>query len=165
MIENYIFNETYKRFEPLEHECTYCGEAQMKNMNEECYFIPLFIEADRTNIIVYRSVKYSKILIGIPRCRSCKDIHNDSKNKAVTITIAIVVLTLAFLLYNFMNLNAFVFIFGIFGVIFGGVYGSAKLTERYVANKGIYTLRDGAETNEVVRDLVIAGWSFNQPTA
>ena len=164
MIENYTFDETYKRFEPHNHECTYCGEAQMENMND-CYFIPLFIEADRTNIIVYRSVKYSKILIGIPRCPSCKDIHYDSRSKAVTTTIVLVVLSLALLFYNFMNLNALVFILGIFGVIFGGFYGSAKLAERYIANKGIYNLRDGAETNEVVRDLVISGWSFNMPTA
>jgi hypothetical protein len=164
MIRNYTFDEAYKRFEPHDHKCTYCGEAEMENMND-CYFVPLFVESDRTNIVVYRSVKYSKVLIGIPRCRSCKDIHHDAKNKAVTISVVSVIALLGLLLYNFMNLNAFVFILGIFATIFGGIYGSAKLAERYVANKGIYTLQDGAETNEVVRDLVIAGWSFTMPTA
>lgn len=164
MIRNYNFDETYKRFEPHDHKCTYCGEAEMENMND-CYFVPLFVEGDRTNIVVYRSVKYSKILIGIPRCRSCKDIHYDAKSRSVIIALLFVAVSLALLFYNFMNLNAFVFILGIFGVIFGGIYGSAKLAERYVANKGIYSLQDGAETNEVVRDLVISGWSFNMPTA
>jgi hypothetical protein len=164
MIRNYTFDETYKRFEPHDHKCTYCGEAEMQNMND-CYFVPLFVEDDRTNIIVYRSVKYSKILIGIPRCRSCKDIHYDSKNKAVSISLVSAIMLLGLLLYNFVNLNAFVFIIGIFAVIFGGIYGSVKLADRYVANKGIYTLQDGAEQNEVVRDLVVAGWSFNMPSA
>ncbi|QOG03346.1 hypothetical protein [Flavobacterium sp. MDT1-60] len=164
MIRNYTFDEAYKRFEPHDHKCTYCGEAEMENMND-CYFVPLFVEGDRTNIVVYRSVKYSKVLIGIPRCRSCKDIHYDAKNKAVTISVVSVIILLGLLLYNFMNLNAFVFILGIFATIFGGIYGSSKLAERYVANKGIYTLQDGAETNEVVQDLVIAGWSFTMPTA
>jgi hypothetical protein len=164
MIRNYTFDETYKRFEPHDHKCTYCGEAEMENMND-CYFVPLFVEGDRTNIIVYSSVKYSKVLIGIPRCRSCKDIHYDAKNKAITITVVSVIVLLGLLLYNFMNLNPFVFILGIFATIFGGIYGSSKLGERYVANKGIYTLQDGAETNEVVRDLVIAGWTFTMPSA
>jgi hypothetical protein len=164
MIENYTYDPADKRYEPHDHKCTYCGEAEMENMND-CYFVPLFTEGDRTNIIVYRSVKYSKILIGIPRCRACKDIHYDSKSKAVTITIALVVASLALLFYNFMNMSAIIFVIALFGIIFGGFYGSAKLAERYVANKGIYSLREGAETNEVVRDLVISGWSFNMPTA
>jgi hypothetical protein len=76
-----------------------------------------------------------------------------------------VILLLGLLLYNFVNLNTFLFMLGIFTVIFGGIYGSAKLTERYVANKGIYTVQYGAETNEVVRNLVISGWTFNTSIA
>jgi hypothetical protein len=164
MIRNYTFDEAYKRFEPHDHKCTYCGEAEMENMND-CYFVPLIVEDDKSNIVVYKSVEYSKILIGIPRCHSCKEIHYDAKNKAITISMVSVILLLGLLLYNFVNLNTFLFMLGIFTVIFGGIYGSAKLTERYVANKGIYTVQYGAETNEVVRNLVISGWTFNTSIA
>ncbi|KQX13002.1 hypothetical protein [Flavobacterium sp. Root420] len=164
MIRNYTFDETSKRFEPHDHKCAYCRQAEMENMND-CYFVPLIVEDDKSNIVVYKSVEYSKILIGIPRCHSCKEIHYDAKNKAITISMVSVILLLGLLLYNFVNLNTFVFMLGIFTVIFGGIYGSAKLTERYVANKGIYTVQYGAETNEVVRNLVISGWTFNTSIA
>jgi hypothetical protein len=164
MIRNYTFDEAYKRFEPHDHKCTYCRQAEMENVND-CYFVPLIVEDDKSNIVVYKSVEYSKILIGIPRCHSCKEIHYDAKNKAITISMVSVILLLGLLLYNFVNLNTFVFMLGIFSVIFGGIYGSAKLTERYVANKGIYTVQYGAETNEVVRNLVISGWTFNTSIA
>ncbi|MFB9077820.1 hypothetical protein ACFFLS_00090 [Flavobacterium procerum] len=164
MIENYSFNEPYKRFEPHETKCTYCGEAHMKTM-QDCYFIPLFVTNDRTNIIVYSSVSYSKILIGIPRCSSCRNIHETSSSKAIWIGVGVAIAGIAFLVYNFMSLPPMVTIIGFFAVIFGAVFGSQKLTETFVANHDIYTKRDGAETNEVVRDLVLAGWSFKQPTA
>lgn len=164
MINNYSFNEHYKRFEPHETKCTYCEQDHMKSMND-CYFVPLFVEADRTNIVVYRSVKFSKILIGIPRCSSCKTIHEKSTSKSQLITGIAVVLAISLLVYNFMVLNAFVVVGGIFAMIFGGIYGSKKMTESFVVQHDIYTLEDGAERNEVVRDLIIAGWSFTQPSA
>jgi hypothetical protein len=136
----------------------------MKGMND-CYFVPLFVTNDRTNIVVYRSVKYSKILIGIPRCSSCKSIHEKATSKSQWITGVSVILAIAFLIYNFMVLNAFVVVGGIFAMIFGGIYGSKKMTESFVVNQDIYTEQDGAETNEVVRELIVGGWSFTQPSA
>lgn len=164
MIDNYTFNETYKRFEPHDNKCTYCGEAHMRSMND-CYFVPLFVTNDRTNIVVYRSVKYSKILIGIPRCASCKDIHEKASTKGIWIAVGCAILSIVFLIYNFTNLHPLITIGGFFATIFGAVFGAKKLTETFIANQDIYTQHDGAETNEVVRELVIAGWSFTQPTA
>ena len=164
MIRNYTFDEAYKRFEPHDHSCAYCRQAEMENMND-CYFVPLFVEDDRANSVVHQSKEYSKVIIGIPRCHSCKEIHYDAKNKAISISMVSVILLLGLLLYNFVNLNTFVFMLGIFTAIFGGIYGSAKLAERYVFNKGIYTVQYGAESNEVVRNLVLSGWTFNTSIA
>lgn len=164
MIENYTFNENEKRFEPHEKKCTYCDTTSIEDI-EDCYFIPLFITNDRTNIIVYRSVKSSKIIIGIPRCSSCKNIHYQSKVRATQISWGIAILILIGLILFFASLNVFLIVLGFFAILFTGFYGSEKLAERYVVNEGIYTLKDGAETNEVVRDLVISGWSFTQPSA
>ena len=164
MINNYTFNETYKRFEPEENKCTYCDESLVENM-DDCYFVPLFVTNDRTNIIIYRSVKFSKIEIGIPRCPSCKDIHENSIYKSRLITFCTVASISIFLICFFTSIHPFVFVGTLLAVIFGGIYWSSKLTDRYVNNEGIYTLQEGAETNEVVRELVISGWSFTHPSA
>jgi len=164
MINNYSFNEHYKRFEPHETKCTYCEQDHMKSMNE-CYFVPLFVTNDRTNIVVYRSVKYSKILIGIPRCASCKTIHEKSTSKSQWITAGCVIVALILLISNFMSISPIVSVGAIFAIIFGAIYGSKKMTESFVVGQDIYTLEDGAERNDVVRDLILAGWSFTQPSA
>src|SRR5688500_4438081 len=70
----YNFNEEHKRLEPSETLCQYCETEHSTDM-EDNYFIPLFREKDRTNVIVYRSVKFSKIPVGIPRCKTCKAVH------------------------------------------------------------------------------------------
>ena len=132
---------------------------------EPLLFCPLFTTLKTTNIIVYRSVKYSKILIGILRCLSCKDMHYDSKAKAIKITLVIVILAVLLLIYFFLSIHPFVSALGFLAIIAGAFYRAEKLNESYVVDQGIYTLRDWAETNEVVRDLVISGWSFEQPSA
>ena len=77
----HVLNEKLKRLEPIEKKCIFCSYNNMVSM-DDCYFVPLFKENDRTNIIVYRSVKYSKILIGISRCSTCAAIHEAAKTKA-----------------------------------------------------------------------------------
>ena len=53
---------------------------------------------------------------------------------------------------------------GVLLALIGGFYANEKLQERYVVEKDIYTWRDGAETNYIIRDLIISGWSFEPPT-
>lgn len=164
MIENYTFNEYEKRFEPLEKECTYCGEAKMESM-DDCCFVSLYATSDRTNLIVYRSVKYSAITIGVPRCSSCKKIHISTQSKANWVSLGISAFVLIFIIYLFFGFNPFSIVFGLFGIFIGAVLIAPKLTETYTNNNGIYTMKDGAETNQVVNDLVMAGWSFTKPSA
>ena len=156
----YIFNKERKRLEPTVTKCQYCESGNSASM-EDNYFIPLFKENDRTNVIVYRSVKYSKIPVGIPRCNDCKTIHVLAAGRAAQISwgIAIAVVISIFAIWGIFG------IFGIFGGILIGFGGTALLQDKMVKDKGIYTKLDGAKQNEAVQDLVINGWSFKQPTA
>jgi hypothetical protein len=164
MIDNYIFNEYEKRFEPKETTCAYCEESQIQNM-KDTHFVALYVTDDRTNLIVYRSVKYSKLLIGIPRCASCKEIHDKSVSKSRLITCMIVPLLLGLLFYYISTLGVFLFIAGFFSILFGGFYGSHKLTHFFVAKENVYNLHDGTDNDRFIQNLILDGWSLNQPSA
>lgn len=163
MIEKYTFNELFKRFEPIEVNCSYCGLSAMDNI-DDCYFLPLYVKKDSTNLIVYRSVKFAKILIGIPRCIKCKKIHFDAKKKAAIISLSFAIALFAISLYNMITIGPVFTAIGVLLALIGGFYANEKLQERYVVEKDIYTWRDGAETNYIIRDLIISGWSFEPPT-
>lgn len=156
----HIVNDQLKRLEPQDTKCVFCGTAHSRNM-EDNVFVPVFKEQDRTNVIVYRSVKYQKIPIGLPRCESCKQIHaaagRKSKIYAWTATLIIVIASIS--------------IWGLFGIfsVFAGVivgFGGAQLLEnQFVRDQGILTKMDGAKENDTVQDFIINGWSFSQPAA
>ena len=156
----YVLNKNRKRLEPTEKKCQFC-EAEHSSDMDDNYFVPLFRENDRTNIIVYRSVKYSKVPVGIPRCKSCMDIHEQAASKAAMVAwlIAAGVVVLSFMLWGPYGM------FAILAGIFIGFLGTAYIQNKIVRGKGIFTKRDGAERNELVQSLIIEGWSFNQPTA
>jgi len=156
----YIFNQEKKRLEPTETKCQYCGVEHSIHM-EHNHFIPLYKEADRTNIIVYRSVKFKKIPVGIPRCKSCLLIHLRAETKAARIAwgVAVSIVVLTFVIWGLWG------IFSIFAGIFIGFGGADFLQDKLVRDKGIYTKLEGAKQNEAVQDLIISGWSFSQPTA
>jgi hypothetical protein len=160
MLERHTLNERLKRLEPKETKCTYCNQAESTKMNDN-YFVPVFKVQDRTNIIVYSSVKFSKLLIGIPRCASCKEIHHSAVRKANVISIisAITIVVLGFMIWG---------IFGFFGIFVGiavGFGGSFFLSKKFVSDRGILNPKEGAEEDETVQDFVIAGWSFTHPSA
>lgn len=162
MIKNYRYNETLKRFEPLEKKCTYCDLTQISNI-DDCYYIPLFLTKDTTNLLVYRSVKFDQISIGIPRCTSCKNIHENSSSKAANLSIGFALLIIIFLFYNLVSFGGVIVALGLIGIISCGNYGYKYLRDSFSRDKGIYTPKDGAETNEVILDLVLSGWSLEKP--
>lgn len=156
----YTLNKERKRLEPVDTKCQYCEVEHSTNM-EDNYFIDLFKENDRTNIIVYRSVKYSKIPVGIPRCKSCVEIHQQSANKAALqawgggIAIA---------LFFWLIGGGAAVIGTIIGIVIG-IFGTGYLANRITVNRGIFTKKQGAERNPAVQELILDGWTFTQPTA
>jgi hypothetical protein len=161
MQANHTFNEKLKRLEPTGKKCAFCAENSMTSMND-CYFVPLYNEKDRTNIIVYRSVKYAKIDIGLARCSSCKQIHESAKDRAFLYAVLIFIGTwgLAYLLFGIIGA-----VFGLGVAIVAALISSQFFRDRIITDKDIFTLREGAENDETVRDFIIEGWSFNAPAA
>ncbi len=156
----HVFNEKYKRLEPTNTQCEYCGTGHFTRMGDN-HFQPLFKVNDRTNIIVYSSVKFNKLPVGIPRCTSCKNIHVLSAGRAAQIAWGIAIATIV-LWYLIWDIWAF---FGIIICPIIGFVGTMLLTDVLVKRKGIYTKLEGAKRNETVQDLVINGWSLTQPSA
>lgn len=161
---SHTLNERLKRLEPTTKVCSYCVDGKMNDINES-YFIPVYKENDRTNVVVYRSVKYSMIKVGVPRCLRCKAIHEGSKNKALVIALIASILLLAFAVYNFMEFNVFVSVALFFGSIAGGIFGYAYLQNIFARKQGIYALKDGAKNDPMVENLLNSGWTLNMPTA
>lgn len=157
----YIFNEEKKRLEPTETKCQYCEVGQSTDM-EHNHFIFLYKENERTNIVVYRSVSYKKLPVGIPRCKSCFHIHLDAETKAARIAwgAALPIGVLSVFVWDTWG------IFSLLGGIVIGLVGDHFLRTKLVRDKGIYTTFDGAKQNEAVQDLIVrGGWSLNPPTA
>ena len=129
-------------------------------MNDNC-FMPIYREDDRTNIVVYRSVKFKKIDIGIPRCAKCKAIHENATEKAqIFIPLsAVALVVISFLIWRE---------WGIISLLPGiciGFLGIPVLENKLVRKKGIFTKKDGAERSETIQELVLQGWTLDRPSA
>ena len=157
----HIINENLKRLEPIAKHCVYCGERDFEHV-DSCYFVPLFAEKDRTNVIVYRQVKFSKILIGIPRCQSCMEIHDSANNKGRIIAWSIGFLIIALAIFT---MQPYVIAFGILAGLLAGFGLTIYIADRFIYDKGLYNPKQGAKNDETVQELVINGWSFTQPSA
>jgi hypothetical protein len=161
-MKHYI-NESLKRLEPVDKACQYCsGQGKSENMDEN-FFVPVFKEEDRTNIVVYRSVKFKKIMIGIPRCPSCLEIHDGAGNKAKLWSWVGAIIV--FILFCLMGGGGGFVAVGLISFIIIGILGSYMLEKQFVRDRGILTKVDGAKENETVQEFIIQGWSFTQPSA
>ena len=132
----HTLNERLKRIEPTSKKCSYCVNGQVEKLNS-CYFVPIFKENDRTNIVVYRSVKYQTIKIGIPRCIDCFGVHEQSKNKALILSIFISIAIFAFGVYNFLNFPALVSVIIFVGAIAAGFGGYIYLQNNFARKQEI----------------------------
>jgi|GEM_PF-939496 len=157
---NHTLNEKLKRLEPTDKKCQYCRVENSQHM-EDNYFIPVFREKDRTNIVVYRSVKYAKLLIGISRCKTCLDIHEKCRKKAnlYSAGIFVAIVFFATAIWGF---------YGLFAVpvgIFVCVAAYTSIESSLVRKHDVFPKQDGAEYDDTVQEFIINGWSFTQPSA
>ncbi|SFW85413.1 hypothetical protein [Chitinophaga sancti] len=156
----YVFNQARKRLEPTETKCQYCETGHSSDM-EDNYFINLFKEQDRTNIIVYRSVKYQKIPVGISRCKDCLNAHESAAKKAGIICVAVAI-AMEIIFFKIDLLLGLIGLVPFFLIIFAG---TGYLANRFVEDKGVTPKVDGAKNNEAVQHLLMSGWSLTQPSA
>ncbi len=160
----HVFNEQLKRFEPVSKKCNFCFTGTANSI-ADCYFVPVFKENDRTNIVVYRSVKYSKADIGIPRCNDCKAIHKAAGRKALVPSLITALAIFVFMVYNFLNFHAVVSVLLFFLSAIAGFGGYAYLQNVFTRKGGINTLKEAAQSDPLVQNLLINGWSLKQPSA
>ena len=167
-MDTHKFNEQLKRFEPVDSKCMYCNTGKSQTMTDNC-FIPIYKENDRTNIVVYRSVKFNKILLGISRCPQCKKIHKTTaiwtKFLGVLFGIVLSVIFL-YLLFSWFRNPFVILIVLVIGVLIGvGLIIGHLIEDWFVGRRGILTKRDGAMGYGIVRGLINDGWTFDKPSA
>jgi uncharacterized membrane-anchored protein YhcB (DUF1043 family) len=88
-------------------------------------------------------------------------IHQEAASRSALTAwgIAFGVVVLSFMIWGVGG------IFSIFVGLLIGFLGTHLIQNKIIREKGIFTKLDGAKRNPAVQELVIDGWSFNQPTA
>lgn len=164
-METHVFNEEKKRLEPIDNLCVFCGKGKSENQDDN-FFIPLYKEGDRTNVVVYRKVSFKRIDIGLPRCPHCKKIHESQKRQ---LRIYTVLGGLLFFVVSFFIFDDMAFLIAILAAMVGALLAlilSNIFIEKVSSKKhSILTKQEAAQTYGIVRGLLQDGWSFNQPQA
>jgi len=150
-----------------------CGEGFSRGV-EDNYYIPLFKESDRTNLLVYRNVKYSQINVGVTRCAKCKELQKTAKTKSVFygigvgIGVAAFSIAVGFALDMFLDLIIIGSILALIGVIAGVFIGLSKANdyeEKILNSNKVLTRENAARRYPIVEALLSDGWTFIVPTA
>jgi len=159
MEAKFNFNQQEKRFEPTDTLCRFCNEKHSRSMNQN-HYVPLFKLQDSTNIIVYRSVKFQKVLLGIPRCSSCYVIDKSNKFKGwfISLFLGALIGIVAMIIWGIIGIFVFIFSF-IFSFIFPNI-----IADYFTKKNGILTTTEVAHRDQTVQEFVISGWSLTQPT-
>jgi hypothetical protein len=173
-METHVFNENKKCLDPIDNRCMCCGKGFSGGEEDTCY-VPLFKEKERTNLLVYRNVKFSQIDVGVPVCAHCRLTQKRTKRHALLYSLAIIlvialvsVILGVFVIRNWLNLDTLGFIFAVLGIIAGTVIGIFKYEgyiEKILGMKGILTTRQAVMQYGIVEALISDGWTFNQPMA
>jgi hypothetical protein len=160
-MESHIFNEAKKTLEPTSTICACCqvGTATL----ETNYYKDIFKENDRTNLVIYRSVSYGKISIGIPRCESCMSIHNDAD---LIGTIGGILLGIVFFIICLSIFDhAWLLSLGFFGAIAIFVYLGDYGKNWYSNSKGIRSKEEIIDGDSLIAGFLANGWSKHTPSA
>ena len=158
-MDEYTFNEELKRFEPTATKCGFCFKNESQNM-EDNHFADIYRISDRTNIIVYNSVSYNQISIGIPRCPNCKYIHKKGwlYSRLISWFFFIMITVVSIFIWGFYG------IFTIFGFALIPLF--IFLTERVIVEMDdVLPKKDGSKKNTFIQDFIIQGWSLKKPDA
>jgi uncharacterized protein (UPF0212 family) len=159
-MEDFIFNEREKRLEPKSNQCAFCKQDTVSDM-DDCHYMPIFKEINRTNIVIYRSIEYSQIDIGVPRCNSCMKNHESTDLKA-TFHIAILVVLIFSICYFLQSDDVIL----ILGLILGSVtilLGRFFLKEFYLTKTNFSIGLVEAKKSNTIKDFLLLGWSLKQP--
>ncbi|MBQ7819475.1 MAG: hypothetical protein IJ341_07245 [Bacteroidales bacterium] len=168
MKETHIFNETTKRLDPVGDVCVFCGKRRSEHITYET----LYKEISKTNIIVYRNVKFSKIDIGASICSNCKKIHKKIHIQSLLFLSLIIIITLsliALISYLLFPLITFwVFIIGLVLLVVTillSKYVYHHIEEHLIKPYNVLTKREGLQSYPIVEELLNNGYTFERPEA
>ena len=160
--EGYHFNENARQFEPLDNTCVYCQKNRAVSPDKNKY-LELYKEKDRTNLLIYRSVKYNQITILVPRCNECYRTHSNVKlySRIFTWLSFFLVLPLG---YWFIGGVTGIFV-SLISCILIPVYIYTHAEKKFLEIKQIESEGIGAEKVKLVRDFLNDGWAGVSPSA
>jgi hypothetical protein len=165
MEEKYIVNETLKRIEPLEKKCSYCRKKEM-TLVDNCFFQTLFFEEGRSNYLIARRVKFNKVSIGVPRCETCRSIHEGANGKAQKyIFIAAGIILILPFLFTFSIKALDDGIIPAIIVLILGLYYKNYIAEKIVFRTDILDEKVGAQYSVIVQEFLNEGWQYEKPEA
>ena len=110
--ETHDFNDLKNRFEPKDKKCKFCKLGSSNGRMSDNYFKGVYELHDRTNLIVFRNVRYDEVWIGIPRCRKCKLKHQFISLFSIFFLIAAIPLSLFLTIYF-----GYKFEFPVYGIV------------------------------------------------
>ncbi len=166
-MENHTFNESRKRFEPKNTKCTFCKTGSNNSKMEDNCFYSIYNVQDRTNLVVFRNVKFNEVKIGIPRCEGCKKAHSVAKTSGCLSTIVGVPLVFIIPIYcsvafDLGTVGLIVMLVLTFGLVCLAVIGLEKLIFK---TYDIKSEKEGALTDTLVQSFLVSGWSIDRPRA
>lgn len=161
MNDTHFLNESLRRLEPNETLCQFCKNVQIEDP-AHTYYCPVYKEMDRTNLVVYRSVKFNKIDVGIPRCKACHSIHSSSKTKGWIISI---IITIVLGVLFFLSSGIYVIFYLVFGPAILLVFGPKILEDFITEQTAISTKKDAAEKDPLIASMLQGGWRLTKPNA
>ena len=166
----HVLNEQNKRLDPIYNRCMCCGQG-VSNGNRSDFYISLFKVKDRTDLVVYRNVRFQRLVVGVSRCPKCKAIHKKGerisviKRLLVGVGTAGVGVLIGFLLEPTSIIGPLVAVFGlVFGIILAFVSFANQPSKVCEKNK-VLTQEKAAKQYDLVMSLLKDGWTFIKPTA
>lgn len=117
------------------------------------------------NVLVYRSVNFSKLQLGISRCVQCKSTHAGAQRKAFIISAIAAIIILAFAIFSFLEIPAAISIFLILLSGAVGFGGYIYLEDNFAKKAGCLPKHRGPEIDPLVKEFRKNGWILAKPTA
>ena len=121
-METQVGNNQNGIIAPPGNICMCCGKEILHNEYAN-YHIPIYQEEDRTNLIVYKSVKYKRIGIVVTRCAKCEKIQKKAElislyySLGIGLSIVAIGLLLIFFVEGLKNLGIIITVLGILAAV------------------------------------------------
>ncbi|MBK9255688.1 MAG: hypothetical protein IPM42_09400 [Saprospiraceae bacterium] len=166
-LNTHILNETKRRFEPINTKCSFCNTGSHNKMMEDNCFSSVYNVRDRTNLLVYRNVKFNEVKIGVPRCKSCRSVHstvNTLTNIVIIIGVLLVFVVPITISVSLKTSTAVMFV--MMALMVGIVYLTVTALDKAIlsSNKTL-SEKEGALKEPLVLEFLRRGWSLKRPTA